>query len=94
MASLGAFGALVTGLLAWVFQYGKAPLVGTLLFHLVLAIVTSLLLWTLLALRMRQRGRMGKEVSRLYAVLSVFALTAMSLAGHLGGVLSGVNTGN
>lgn len=86
--------ALITGLLAWQFAYGGiglAGLHGTLLQHLVLSIVTTILIWLLWGMRYARRSEGYDTVKIPYLVIGLIALMIISLTGHLGGYLSGVN---
>lgn len=86
--------ALITGLLAWQFAYGGisiASFQGTLAQHLVLGVVSTILIWVLFAMRFTKRREGIAEVKRAYIILGLIALVIISIAGHLGGYLSGVN---
>lgn len=89
----GAFGglfAIVTGLIAWQWQYGGAELRGNLRLHLILGIVTTGLLFLLWGIRSRLAKHPAMPLSRLYFVLSLLSLGLIALTGHIGGILSGV----
>jgi len=84
--------SIITGLLAWRFAFGGEPLTGDrwLLIHLVLGIVTSLLLWVMWVVRARTVADEKRPVSPLYLFLGAVTLLAITVTGHLGGVVSGV----
>ena len=92
----GAFGglfAVLTGLVAWQWQYGGAELKGNLRLHLILGIVTTGLPFVLWVLRAKQARKSSVPITRLYFVLSLIALGLIALTGHIGGILSGVVQG-
>jgi uncharacterized membrane protein len=81
---------LATGILAWQFQLEGQKLKGILLLHVVLACVSSVLIW--LVWWMHFRGRRRGEVLPGYLVpLEILAVAVISLTGHLGGFLSDIN---
>ncbi|HLI49578.1 MAG TPA: DUF2231 domain-containing protein [Chthonomonas sp.] len=81
---------MITGLLAWQFVLNGEPLKGTVLYHLVFASVTTVLLWSLVGLRVKQRST-ASSPSAFYWVMGVVVLVCMLITGYLGGILSGVN---
>lgn len=86
--------AIITGLLAWQFAYGGisvASFQGTLAQHLVLGLVSTILIWILWGMRFSKRREGIGEVKSTYIALGLIALIIISIAGHLGGYLSGVN---
>jgi len=78
--------AIATGLGAWQWQLEGAAIKGNLRLHTSASLI-SLLFW------MRRRFRM-KAISPGFAYFAVtfLALVAITLTGHLGGILSGVET--
>ena len=90
VAAWSTLPALATGLLAWQLQLEGQKLKGVLLLHLVLACVSSAILW--LVVWMRRRMRSGGETSPTSRVVVELAgVCCVALTGHLGGILSGVN---
>ena len=86
--------AIITGLLAWQFAYGGISISsfqGKLAQHLVLGVVSTVLIWVLWTMRFSKRREGIGEVKQAYIVLGLIALIIISIAGHLGGYLSGVN---
>ena len=82
--------ALATGILAWQFQLGGQKLKGIPLLHLVLACVSSVMIW--LVWWAHFRARQGAEVLPNYRLAVEFlGVAIVALTGHLGGFLSGVN---
>jgi uncharacterized membrane protein len=89
-AAISTVPVLATGLLAWRFQLGGEKLKGILLLHLVLACVSTVMIWMLWWVHFRARRRtVFLPTYRL--VLELFAVCIIALTGHLGGFLSGVN---
>jgi uncharacterized membrane protein len=91
-AAVMAAAAVASGLLAWQWQLDGAPLRGTLLLHALFGAAGAgaiLLLWWL---RYRQRTQSLSSPGRLYFALTVVAFVIITIAGHLGGFVSGVNT--
>jgi uncharacterized membrane protein len=82
---------IATGLGAWQWQLEGAALKGNLLLHLICALVSASLIFILAWMRFRLRA---KNVSpRLpYFAVTGLALMMITLTGHLGGILSGVET--
>lgn len=96
VAAVTSLLALTTGLLAWNFAYGGISLAAlqrdaTLEQHLILSIITTILIWVLWGMRFSKRHEGFQTVKRTYMVLAVIAFVIISITGHLGGYLSGVN---
>src|SRR5439155_7868790 len=90
VASISTLPVLVTGLLAWNFQLAGQKLKGILLLHLVLACVSSLMIWLVWWVHLRARRRTVFLPSYRLAV-EFLAVGLVALTGHVGGFLSGVN---
>ena len=86
-AAVASVPVLVTGLLAWHFQLEGARLKGNLLMHLIFGWLASLLMWTVVFLYRRTESRWIKI---RYGVQFVTAIV-ISITGHIGGFVSGVN---
>src|SRR5205807_10210631 len=84
--------AVATGLLAWQWQYGGKRLKGNLRLHLVLGTSSTVLIWLLAGWRTRLRREPGRRLSAAYVALGLIAAAVVALTGHLGGILSGVET--
>jgi uncharacterized membrane protein len=83
--------ALATGLGAWRWQLEGAPVKGALLLHMIFALTSASLIFLLCLIRSRFRSAGG--MWRLaYFSLTFAALLAITVTGHLGGILSGVET--
>jgi uncharacterized membrane protein len=88
-AAISTLPVLATGLLAWHFQLEGQKLKGTLLLHLVLACLSSVLIWLVWWVHFRAR-RTDFLPSYRFAV-EFLGVGIVALTSHLGGFLSGVN---
>jgi uncharacterized membrane protein len=91
-AAVMSVAAVATGLLAWQWQLEGAPLKGTLLLHALFGGATASMILLLWWLRLRLRRRSASSTGLVYFALTVVAFVLVTLAGHLGGFVSGVNT--
>jgi len=89
-AAISTLPVLATGLLAWKFQLEGQKLKGILLLHLVLASASTAMIWLVWWVHFRARRRTVCLPSYRLAV-EFLAVALVSLTGHLGGFLSGVN---
>jgi uncharacterized membrane protein len=89
-AAISTFPVLATGILAWQFQLEGQKLKGFLLLHLVLACVSSGMIWLVWWLHFRARRRAEVLPNHRLAV-EFLGVGIVALTGHLGGFLSGVN---
>lgn len=89
MAVITAPITFVTGLLAWQFVYGGAPLTGILLWHLISAILTTLLLLLLWALRRSKKETLAEGGAKVYIAIGLLTLLVIGVTGHIGGALLG-----
>jgi uncharacterized membrane protein len=80
---------IATGLAAWQFQLEGAKLKGNLLIHLAFAIATATIILFLFWKRYRLRTR-GDSPGAAYFALTALGLITITVTGHLGGILSGV----
>ena len=90
MAAISTVPVLATGLLAWQLQLEGQKLKGILLLHLVLACVSTVMIWLVWFVHFRARRRTVLLPSYLL-VLELVAVGVIAVTGHLGGFLSGVN---
>jgi uncharacterized membrane protein len=81
---------LATGVLAWQFQLEGQKLKGLLLLHLVLAMVSTLMIWLVWWVHFRAR-RQQRELPSYRFPIEFLAVGLVALTAHLGGFLSGVN---
>jgi len=89
-AAITTVPVLVTGVLAWRFQLDGQRLRGVLLLHIVLACVSSVMIWLVWWVHFRARRRTVFLPSYRFA-LEFLAVGMVALTGHLGGFLSGIN---
>jgi uncharacterized membrane protein len=83
--------AIATGLGAWQWQLEGATIKGNLRLHMICAVTTALLIFLLSWMRSRVRSK-GSSLSIGYWALTLVALVVITLTGHLGGILSGVES--
>jgi uncharacterized membrane protein len=83
--------AIATGLGAWRWQLEGATLKGNLQLHLICALVSASLIFVLCWMRSRLLAKGSSPRFAYFAIMSL-ALMAITLTGHLGGILSGVET--
>ena len=90
VAAIFTMPVIATGLLAWQFQLEGQTLKGTLLLHLVLAWVSSAMIWLSWWVHFRAR-REGAVLPTYRIPIEGVAVLLVSVTAHLGGFLSGVN---
>src|SRR6266513_3232773 len=83
--------AIATGLGAWQWQLEGATLKGNLRLHLICALTSAALIIGLCWARLRLRAK-GESPGASYFAVMVLGLMMITLTGHLGGILSGVET--
>jgi len=83
--------ALATGLGAWRWQLEGAALKGNLMLHLICALSSASLIFILCWMRWRLRAK-GISPGKAYVAVTFLALMMITLTGHIGGILSGVET--
>jgi uncharacterized membrane protein len=81
--------AIATGLAAWQWQLEGATLKGNLRLHLICALTSASLIFLLCRMRSRLRAK-SILPGITYLAVTLLALMAITLTGHLGGILSGV----
>jgi uncharacterized membrane protein len=89
-AAISTFPVLATGLLAWQFQLEGQKLKGMLLLHLILACVSSLMIWLVWWAHFRARRR-TVCLPRYRLAVEFLGVGLVALTAHLGGFLSGIN---
>jgi uncharacterized membrane protein len=82
---------IATGIGAWQWQLEGATLKGNLRLHLILALTTAAIIFALYWNRFRLRSK-GQQPGVAYFALMTFGLLIITLTGHLGGILSGVES--
>jgi len=83
--------AIATGLGAWRWQLEGAALKGNLMLHLICALTSASLIFILCWMRSRLHVK-NISPGKAYVAVTFLALMAITLTGHLGGILSGVET--
>ena len=90
LAAISTFPVVATGLLAWQLQLEGQKLKGVLLLHVVLAGVSSAVIWLVWWIHFQARRRKTDLPSYRLAI-ELLAVGSVALTAHLGGFLSGVN---
>jgi uncharacterized membrane protein len=90
VAAISTVPVLATGILAWQFALEGQKLQGTLLEHLVLACVSTVMIWSVWWVHCSGRKRPEPLPSYRLAI-EFLAFGIVALTAHLGGFLSGVN---
>ena len=90
VAAISTLPVLATGALAWQFQLEGQKLKGILLLHLILACISSVLIWLVWWVHFRARRR-TEALPHYRIALEFLGVGIIALTGHLGGFLSGVN---
>jgi uncharacterized membrane protein len=83
--------AIATGLGAWHWQLEGAAIKGNLRLHMICALTSALLILFLTWKRSRLRAKGNSPRGAYFAVMAL-GLMMITLTGHLGGILSGVET--
>ena len=85
---------VTTGILAWQFALEGQALKGILRMHLIFGLLSTLVIWATWILHFLGRRRGGLPLAANYRfALELVGLVLVSITGHLGGFLSGVNGG-
>ena len=83
--------AIATGLGAWHWQLEGAAIKGNLRLHMICALTSAFLVLFLTWVRSRLRTK-GEWPRASYFAVTALGLMMITLTGHLGGILSGVET--
>ena len=89
-AVISTIPVLATGILAWQFQLEGQKLKGILLLHLVLACVSTAMIWLVWWVHFHAR-RWTVYLPSYRLAIELLAVAVVAVTGHLGGFLSGVN---
>jgi uncharacterized membrane protein len=92
-AALTAPVGIASGLTAWQWQLEGAKLKGNLLLHMIFALAASGMIWLLSGWRISQRRVPQRMPGIIYIFLALATVLLIALAGHLGGIVSGVESG-
>jgi uncharacterized membrane protein len=84
LAALSALAGITTGFGA-VYRM-HMPLRGLIFQHMLLAILSTVIMWVMVALRVHRHEEMNQPLRVAYYVLALAALLLISYSGHLGGV--------
>ena len=90
-AALATIPVLITGILAWQWELDGQRLKGILLIHLVFGLVSSLLIWIVWLIHLRAKRKQGAVLPGYRLPIEAVAVAILTVTGHLGGFLSGVN---
>ena len=90
-AAVTTIPVVISGFLAWQWQLEGQRLKGILLMHLILGCASSLLIWIVLLVHLRARGSHGGVLPSYRLPMEAVTVALVTLTGHLGGFLSGVN---
>ena len=90
-AAIAAVPTVVTGLLAWQLQFEGKRLRGNLKLHLFLALASSLMIWLVCWLQIREQRKPLVSSPGLRLTVEVATVALTLLTGHVGGFVSGVN---
>ena len=82
---------IITGVLAWQWQLEGQRLKGVLLLHLVLGGASSLVMWIVFLVHLRAHRKHGGVLPNYRLPIEAVGVALVTLTGHLGGFLSGVN---
>jgi uncharacterized membrane protein len=85
--------AVVSGLLAWEWQLEGAKLKGNLLLHMIFALTASGMILLLCGWRVHQRRYPQRTPGIIYIAFALATVLLISIAGHLGGFVSGIEGG-
>ena len=90
VAAIATVPVVATGILAWQFALEGQRVKGILLQHMVLAGVSTVLIWVVWWIHFRARRR-ENSLPAFRLPLELLGVAIIALTGHLGGFLSGVN---
>jgi uncharacterized membrane protein len=91
LAAVSTIPVIITGLLAWQWQLEGQKLKGILRAHLILALVSTCLIWLVFWLQTRARRQQRIATPSYILLTESVATVVLALTAHLGGFLSGVN---
>jgi uncharacterized membrane protein len=91
LAAVMAVPAVATGLVAWQWALAGHRIRGILLLHIVFASASAMVIWIVWWIHFRARRVAGKALPNYRLILEIVGVVLLSITGHLGGFLSGVN---
>ena len=91
VAAIATIPVIITGLVAWRWALEGQRLKGILLMHLVFGCLSSLLIWVVWLIHKRTQHKEGGVLPGYRLPIEAVAVAIVTVTGHLGGFLSGVN---
>jgi len=91
VAALTTIPVVITGIVAWQWELEGQRLKGILLMHLVLGCASRVLIWLVWLIHIRSKRRQGGVLPGYRLPIEGVAVAIVTVTGHLGGFLSGVN---
>ena len=91
IAAIATVPTVATGLIAWQWALEGQRLKGILLLHLISASVSTLLIWAVWFIHKRAQRKEESALPGYRLLVEIAAVAIVTLTGHLGGFLSGVN---
>jgi uncharacterized membrane protein len=91
-AALATLPAVATGLIAWQWLLEGEKLRGNLRLHLLFGSLSAAMIFLLWRWRARLRRRPEQRLTAVYLAIALIAVFVVALTGHLGAILSGVET--
>ena len=91
VAAIATIPVVISGLVAWQWALEGERLKGILLMHLMLGCLSSLLIWIVWLIHNRTQRKGGEVLPGYRLPIEAVAIVIVTLTGHLGGFLSGVN---
>lgn len=91
-AAIAAVPTIVTGILAWQLQFEGKVLRGNLKLHLLLALVSSALIWIVCGLHVVQQRKPRAIPLGVRLTVEAIAVALTLVTAHVGGFVSGVNS--
>jgi uncharacterized membrane protein len=92
VAAVSTIPVVVTGILAWQLALEGQALKGILRLHLIFGLLSTLTIWTVWTVQFLDRRKTTLPFPASYRLMIELAgVILISLTGHLGGFLSGVN---
>jgi uncharacterized membrane protein len=91
VAAITTVPVVITGILAWRWELEGQKLKGILLLHLVMGCMSSVLIWVVWSIHRRTRRKQEEVLPGYCLPIEAVAVAIVTLTGHLGGFLSGVN---
>ncbi len=94
IAAAATIPVVITGILAWQFALEGQALKGILRLHMIFGLLSTAVIWTSWILQFLSRRKNAAPLPIGYRlVVELAGLVLVSMTGHLGGFLSGVNGG-